>query len=192
MSVAKDLNASISENEEMPAQPAQSRSRMIFLLAFFVIILFELILIVIFMPKSATLPQNAVIAQNDPTVPMPPITLPIDTTGYKPGDLLEFPIVDPFNCMVTAEDPTEGGFMLRAKFSLKYDKTYKKFPELYDKVKNEIRASILTILRQSTVRDLHDPSCATIRRRIMQKINEILHEPMVKDVLVEDFSATPM
>lgn len=193
MSVAK-ADMSIPENEEIPVQSVQNRSHLWIWLAFFVIILLELIIIVIFLPKSAQIPPNTKATDDsNNVVPGPVPNFVIDDTDRKPGDLVEFQIEDPFNCMVTSEEPAEGGFMLRAKFSLKYEKEYaKKFPPLYDKVKNEIRASILTILRQSTIHDVKDPYCSTIRRKIAQKINEIFHEPIIKDVLVEDFSVTPM
>lgn len=194
MATAKaDLNAKTAElSEEVFMQPVKSRSRLLIWLAFVALIFFELIIIAWLLPRGTTIVQN----QPLPVGPIPdpgPFSIPDPGSFPKPGDLIEFPIPDPFTCMIPDENPDRGGFVIRAKFTLKYPKDKERtFTLYYDKVKSEIRASILEILRKSTVKDITDPRCTTIRNRITQKVNEIFTEPIVKDVITDDFNATPM
>jgi len=85
--------------------------------------------------------------------------------------------------------------MVSARFTLKIEKTKQtRFSNLYDKVKSEIRGEILTILCSSKIADFTDPNRTVIKSRILRKINEIFAEPqpLVKEVIVESFNATPL
>jgi len=164
-------------------EPIKSRSRLYILLAFSVVVLLEMILLVWFLPA----PAGTSTVQEEPVptfVPDPPVKL---------GDLVEKPIPGPFNASVSAEDGITG-YMVSAQFTMKCEqKKASRYDTLYDKVKDKIRAEILTILRSSKVEDIIDPNCTTIRNRILMKINEIFAEPqpIIKEVIAVDFRYTP-
>ncbi|MCL2304871.1 MAG: flagellar basal body-associated FliL family protein [Planctomycetaceae bacterium] len=169
--------------EETPVQPIPSKSKLLILLAFSAVVLLEMIILLFFLPKSPVSTTEKPVKLDSEIIP-----------GHKPEDWLEFPITDPFQCMITAEDGI-GGFMLRAKFTLKHEKNkLSRLTNLYDKVKDEIRGEIRTILCSSKIEDFSDPNLTTIKNRILRRLNEVFAEPqpLVKEIVVVDFNYTPM
>ena len=177
------------ETEDVSAQPVRSKSKMLVFLAVGAHILLEMIFLMFLIPKPAVQPTTTSDATDSPTP-----EFPIDAgPAVKPGDWVEFPIPDPFTCMIPSMEGESGGYSISAKFTLKVEKANEsKFTGLYDKVKGDVRDQILTILRSSKVPDLTDPANTMIKNRVLKKINEIFGEPIVKAVLVENFNATPM
>ena len=179
------------ETEEVSIQPIQirPRSKFLIILVFAAIVLLEMIFLLFLLPRPATQP-TATVEATEPVMP----EFPIDAgNAVKPGDWVEFPIPDPFMCMIPSMEGESGGYSISAKFTLKVEKANEsKFTGLYDKVKGDVRDQILTILRSSKVPDLTDPANTMIKNRVLKKINEIFGEPIVKAVLVENFNATPM
>ncbi len=177
------------EIEETPVQPIPSRSKLLIILAFAAVVLLEMILLLFFLPKSAVPTANN--GADDPEG-IPKIEIDSGPT-VKPGDWVEFPIPDPFTCMVVSDEDGGAGYMVNAKITLKCEKAKEtKFTDLFDKVKGDIKGQISTILRSSKVPDLQDANNTRIKNRIQQKINEIFGEPLVKQVVIESFNATPM
>ena len=176
--------------EETPvAAPVQSRSRMLILLAFSGVVLLQAIFLALILRSLAPAPEIGSIDSQKPIIAP-------EIPQRNLDDLIEFPITtpnDPIVSLVTAEDGT--GFMVSARFTLKIEKTKQtRFSNLYDKVKSEIRGEILTILCSSKIADFTDPNRTVIKSRILRKINEIFAEPqpLVKEVIVESFNATPL
>jgi flagellar basal body-associated protein FliL len=62
------------------------------------------------------------------------------------------------------------------------------FQQLFDERKNRIRASILEILRARSSKELKDPKLGLITNRILVKINSILGEPYVDNIIYTDFA----
>ena len=177
------------ETEDVSVQPVRSKSKLLILLAIVALVLLEMIFLLFLIPKPAVQSTTTVDATDSPTP-----EFPIDTgNAVKPGDWVEFPIPDPFMCMITSMEGESGGYSISAKFTLKVEKANEsKFTGLYEKVKGDIRDQILTILRSSKVPDLTDPANTMIKNRVLKKTNEIFGESLVKAVLVENFNATPM
>jgi flagellar basal body-associated protein FliL len=62
------------------------------------------------------------------------------------------------------------------------------FLALFEERKNRIRASILEILRARSSKELKDPKLGLITNRILVKINSILGEPYVDNIIYTDFA----
>ena len=177
------------EIEEVSVQPVRTRSKLLIILAFVAVVLLEMIFLLFLLPQSAVPP---VAAPETVESTVPEFSIEAGPT-VKPGDWVEFPIPDPFMCMIPSIEGESGGYNISAKFTFKIEKSKEsKFTGLYDKVKGDIRDQILTILRSSKVADLTDSANTTIKNRILRKVNEIFGESLVKGVLVENFNATPM
>ena len=179
------------EIEETPIQPVQSRSRLIILLVFSAVVLLEMIILLLWLPKSSVPPQADDLQTSGPAIPQ---LEPESSVGAKVGDLVSNPIEEPFTIPVPSEDGS-GGYMIGAQFALICEKSKQaKFTDLYGKTKDYVRSEIVTILRSSKIEDLNDPKCTVIRNKVLRKVNEIFAEPqpLVKEVIALDFRATPM
>jgi len=175
----------VVEIEETPAEPVKTRSKILILLAFSVVVLLQMIFLAYVLRGFSSPPPG----EQQESIPRLALEEPVQRL-----DLVEFPITEPFTCMAASEDAISG-FNVMAKFTLKIEKSkLSGFETLHNKVKDKIRGEIVTILRSSKIEDLNDPNCTRIRNRILLKINEILAEPqpLVKEVIVVDFRSTPM
>ena len=177
----------VVEVEETPVQPIQSKSRLLVLLAFFAVVLLQMIFLAYVLRGFSSYSPPDEAAQGS----IPRLT-PEDPPQRL--DLVEYPITEPFMSMVTSDDGISG-FTVTAKFTLKHEKSkLSRFTALYEKIKDEIRGEIVTILSSSRIEDLSDPNRTRIKKRILQKVNEIFAEPqpLIKEVIVVDFRYTPM
>jgi len=176
----------VVEVEETPVVPIQSKSRLMVLLAFSAVVLLQMIFLALILRGFSSPPPGG---QQESK----PLQFSIEDPPRR-ADLVEFPITEPFMCMIPSDDAISG-FTVTAKFTLKHEKSRQsKFTTLYNSVENDIRSQIVTILRSSRIEDLNDPNCTRIRNRILQKINEIFAEPqpLVIEVIAVDFRYTPM
>ena len=173
-------------------QPVRSRTRLLILIAFSAVVLFEMILLVWFLPKP-NVSSGDQHATEVPGMTKLPVFDPEEHNEPKPGDLVE-KTIPPFLVMVPAPDGTTG-YNISAQFTLRVEsKQERRYETLYALVKGQIRDQINVILSSSKIADITDPNRMVIRNRILLKVNEILREPhpIVKDVLIESFNATPM
>ena len=179
----------IENVEDASVQPIPSRSRLLIILAFSAVVLLEMILLLWFLPKSPPAPAPPGGSQDTP--PRFQVDEPV---RVPPGEWVSKPISEPFMTMVTSEDGTTG-YMVSAQFTLKCEKNKeKRYTNLYDQVKDDIRGEIQVILRSSKIQDITDPNNTVIKNRILQKVNEIFNEPqpLVKEVIILSFHATPL
>ena len=175
----------VVEVEETPAVPIQSKSRLLVLLAFSAVVLLQMIFLAYVLRGLSSPPPG----ESQDSIPRLLIEEP-----PRRQDLVEFQITEPFTCMVTSDDAISG-FSVTAKFTLKHERNKQsRFTNLYEKIKDEIRGEIVTILSSSRIEELSDPNRTRIRNRILQKVNEIFAEPqpLIKEVIVVDFRYTPI
>ncbi|MBW3598582.1 MAG: hypothetical protein KY475_15085 [Planctomycetes bacterium] len=63
-----------------------------------------------------------------------------------------------------------------------------KFEGLYQPVANRIRESVLVVIRNAEVADLTEANLGLIKRRILEKSNRLLTKPLLRDIVVTDFT----
>jgi flagellar basal body-associated protein FliL len=68
------------------------------------------------------------------------------------------------------------------------NKEKKDYDELYEKHKQRVREQITTTIRSAEMADLIDPSLSVIKRSIQEKARQTLGRPLLKDILIPDFS----
>lgn len=61
------------------------------------------------------------------------------------------------------------------------------FESLYEKHRNRIRDRIIFEIRSAEISDLSDPGLGLIKRRILERVNTQLGQPLVQGVVVSDF-----
>jgi flagellar basal body-associated protein FliL len=98
--------------------------------------------------------------------------------------------VDLGNYMVTSYQPLSGT-TLRIDFHL-YGTVSEEAHPVFSTLKEEndarLREQVNVIVRSASLADLTDPGLGLIKRRILEKINSILGKPLVKEVVISDFS----
>lgn len=62
------------------------------------------------------------------------------------------------------------------------------FEHLYERNKNRIRQEVIFIARQLDAEGLADPNLALLKRKILDKINQVLGKSVVQTVVFSDFS----
>jgi flagellar basal body-associated protein FliL len=98
--------------------------------------------------------------------------------------------VDLGNYMVTSYQPLSGT-TLRIDFHLYGTVTEQAHPEfavLKEENDARLREQVTVMVRSANLTDLTDPGLGLIKRRILEKINSILGKPLVKEVVISDFS----
>ncbi len=192
MALAAKLD-SMPEAEEPQVKPVAGKSRMIILGVIVAVVLLEVLLLYFMLPGPQKIEQDVRSLQNEQLkddVKIKPDFQPDLTDALTPVEQIEFPLEDPFMCEVNSEDSSTT-VSLRARFVFKYNKAdEKEFTKRYTAEKNNIRYEILRILRNSSLRDINDPTCTVIRNKILKRVNEVLREPLVKSVIYTEFIPT--
>ncbi len=62
------------------------------------------------------------------------------------------------------------------------------FDALYAKTQNRIRESVLVIVRAAEIKEFADAGLGLIKRRILTKVNATLGKPLVRGVVITEFS----
>ncbi len=62
------------------------------------------------------------------------------------------------------------------------------FDTLYAQTQNRIRESVLVIIRGSEIKEFADAGLGLIKRRILTKVNATLGKPLVRGVVITEFS----
>ncbi len=62
------------------------------------------------------------------------------------------------------------------------------FDALYAQTQNRIRESVLVIVRAAEIKDFADAGLGLIKRRILTKVNAALGKPLVRGVVITEFS----
>jgi flagellar FliL protein len=94
------------------------------------------------------------------------------------------------NFTVTAYQPSSGT-TLRIMFHLYAavaEEEEQDFHHLLEEHKHRIREQVIVILRSSEIADLTDAGLGLIKRKLLDKINKSLGKPIVKSVIVSDFT----
>jgi flagellar FliL protein len=62
------------------------------------------------------------------------------------------------------------------------------FSHLFEAHKHRLREQVLLTARSSEVEDLTDAGLTLMKRRLLEKVNQALGKPIVKSVVISDFS----
>jgi flagellar FliL protein len=98
--------------------------------------------------------------------------------------------VDVGTYSVTAHQPTTNT-NLRIDFRLfatVAEADQSEFTELYAANQHRFRDHVIFEIRNSNIRDLADPGLGLIKRRILEKSNKLLGKPLIRSVVVSEFS----
>jgi hypothetical protein len=68
------------------------------------------------------------------------------------------------------------------------DEDNSSFGKLFNKNRNRFRDQVIIIIRNAQMSDLADPGLVLIKRKILEKTNSLLGEPLLKEVLFSDFA----
>jgi len=173
--------------ETAPAKPSIFKSNLIIILILFVIALAEMIMAYLFVLPSPGYVKAAIEeTEKKEIVKQNPVYKPI-----VPTDIQEEPRdeVDLGEYTTTEDDSASSSRRLSIHFyGLVNKKELADYTKLYDLNKNRIREAILVILRSAEQQELADPSLKMIKNKIMVKVNEILGQPLVKNVLYTDIA----
>lgn len=121
--------------------------------------------------ETAPLPEDTkLFPAAEPGAPMVEVALgEFGVTSYQPLTNTTLRIDFQLYATVKAEDEEE-------------------FHPLFEKNKHRFREQVLVILRAAEMTDLTDAGLGLIKRRILEKTNRLLNEPLVQDVIVSEFS----
>ena len=64
----------------------------------------------------------------------------------------------------------------------------KEFEQVYEHHKHRLREQVLLTARSSEIEDLTDAGLSLMKRRLLEKVNQALGEPVVKSIVISDFS----
>lgn len=98
--------------------------------------------------------------------------------------------VDLGSYTVTSYQPLSGT-TLRIDFHLYgtvSEQAHPEFSTLKEENDARLREQVNVMVRSANLNDLTDPGLGLIKRRILEKINSILGKPLVKEVVISDFS----
>ena len=103
------------------------------------------------------------------------------------GDRLE---VDLGEFSVTAYQPTSET-TLRIDFHLwgmVHEDDYDEFLTLMEDNLHRFREQVIVTVRGADITDLTDPGLGLVKRRVLQKTNKILGKPLLRVVILDDYS----
>ena len=109
-------------------------------------------------------------------------TLPEDVTETVEKDLGEFHVT---TYQVATNTTWSVDFHL---YVLVAKEDEAEFDALYEQTQNRIRESVLVIVRAAEIKDFADAGLGLIKRRILTKVNAALGKPLVRGVVITDFS----
>ncbi len=108
----------------------------------------------------------------------------------QPKDEKESAEIDLGNYSITAHEPT-ANVTLRIEFHL-YGTVDKKdvetFTPLYTRNEHRFRDRVIFEIRSAELTDLTDPSLGLIKRRILEKSNDLFGKQVIKSIVFSDFS----
>ena len=177
------------EADAQTEKPSKSKSKLIILLAFISVILLELIVAILLLPR-----QSDVAAMPNPgseeIEPFIPSLDPSKESLPKIGERIAFPIADPFRVSFRSADTTT---TINTKIVLEYNKTDDKdFTDKFPQVELPVRNDIEIILRQSTPQEIDQSNHKILCNKILKAVNGRLQAPLVKNVFALDFRAETM
>ncbi|OHB67124.1 MAG: hypothetical protein A2V70_11900 [Planctomycetes bacterium RBG_13_63_9] len=130
---------------------------------------------------------GAVLGGNVPSEP-PPAEEPAPEEEEEAADQVE---VDLEEYDVTSFQPASNT-TLRISFHLWGTVALKDEDRLYELLqgnKNRLREQILVTIRSADVTDLTEPGLGLVKRRILEKANQTLGEPLLRTIIFSDFSS---
>jgi len=57
-----------------------------------------------------------------------------------------------------------------------------------ERVENRLRDKVIFEIRNSNLNDLTDPGLALIKRRILEKSNQLMSKPIIQSIIIPEFS----
>lgn len=198
MAIAKKV-AKVAEVEpdEVPTatQPVSGTPRLFILIGLVAIVLLELIVGFFLLPSPKTVvDQTNTAVANTIESRIPSQYAPEDpAVGIPTFDSASIAVEPAFDISDTqGTEATTTTY--RFQFALVYDKkTEAAFQQVYDTKKLEIRAEILTILRESSDKEKNDPRLVELRGKILKKVDAILGgKGLVKEIKLTEFGKETM
>jgi flagellar FliL protein len=167
--------------ETAAAQPRRSRLRHVLIGgAILLVVALEGLAAWVLFPGEATRAPAAEGAEHPPTAD--PLAPEDSHEARKEVDLGEF--------SVTSFQPVSGT-TLSINFHL-YGAVLEaddaEFHELFEENRHRFRESVIVIVRSSDLADLTDAGLGLIKRKVLEKTNRALGEPLLKDVVFSEFS----
>ncbi len=179
-----------TETQEAPASTGKARgsilSRLIVLLFLAAVVLMECLAAYFYLPDIGEAAA--------PTAPPTHETVAEPTASEeKSGNEGEQVEVDLGEFSVTAFQPRTNTslrieFHLYGAVAVHGEHEEKEFQELLDRNVHRFREQVIVIVRSAELSDLTDAGLGLIKRRILEKTNQILGKPLLKAVIVSDFS----
>ncbi|MDR1053240.1 MAG: flagellar basal body-associated FliL family protein [Planctomycetaceae bacterium] len=188
--------------EQKPAEPVAANlteteqpksilgSRLIVILALFVLALAQMIVFYMLLPNPQTIAQGI-------TDTLPILPDDVQTAGFSPTptvrietrDWIEKKLGDPFKYMnKNKTDPTLSDNFI-GTITVRIDKKdEQKFDRVMATRTEKLRDIVYTVLREAKEEEFVSPNLLQIKQKIMMKINEELGQPFVKEVLCTDMS----
>ncbi|MDR1290348.1 MAG: flagellar basal body-associated FliL family protein [Planctomycetaceae bacterium] len=183
--------------EAAPANPVEAEqqksilgSRLIVILALFVVALAQMIVFYMLLPNPKIIAQ-------DITNTLPKLPEQVETAGFSPSptvrietlNWVEKKLGEPFKFQnKNKTDPTTfDSFIVTITVRIN-KKDESKFDRVMSTRTEKLRDIVYTVLREAKEEELTSPSLLPIKQKIMTKINEELGQPFVKEVLCTDMS----
>ena len=181
--------AEAAENaNSTPDQPAKGTSMMTLIKigAFVVVVLSaEALIAFLFIPSAENVNAAAETRFGTDQVPVDPVAALEDAPDGVP--MVE---VDMKDYTVTAYQPLSNT-TLRIDFHLYgtiAEGDQAEFEQLFAKNEQRIREQVIVTIRSSEITDLTDANLGLVKRKLHDKLNRMLGKPLVKSVIVSDFS----
>ncbi|MDR1494189.1 MAG: flagellar basal body-associated FliL family protein [Planctomycetaceae bacterium] len=186
--LSQEESAKSAENSESGlVKPSIFKSNLMIILILFVVALMEMIVAYLFvLPSPEQVRASVEKTEKKEIEKQNPVYKPI-----VPKDIQEEPRdeVDLGEYTTTEDDSASSSRRLSIHFyGLVNKKELDEYNKRYELNKNRIREAILVILRSSQQAELADPALKMIKNKIMVKVNEILGQPLIKNVLYTDIA----
>ncbi|MDR1385053.1 MAG: flagellar basal body-associated FliL family protein [Planctomycetaceae bacterium] len=178
----------LAENaESVSIKPSIFKSNLMIILILLVIALAEMTVVYLFvLPSPKQVRASVEETQKQEIARQNPIYKPM-----TPKDIQDEPRdeVDLGEYTTTEDDAAGSSRRLSIHFyGLVNKKELEEYNKRYELNKNRIREAILVILRSAQQAELADPALKMIKNKIMVKVNEILGQPLIKNVLYTDIA----
>lgn len=176
-----------SENEAAVANGGRSKLTGRLIIAGFVgsVIVIQLVLAMVFMSSIAKT------AQSDVASVQQQVEQEIEKDSGLPADSSAPTVeVELGDFAVTSYQPSSET-ALRIDFHLfatVAEDSQNQFLDLLERNKNRIREQVIVTMRNAELTDLTDPGLGLIKRRILTKVNRTLGKPLLRTIIISDFS----
>jgi flagellar FliL protein len=180
-----DKPASASTENVAPRSRSSFGVRLLVIFLVLSVVIIECAVAYLCLPSSTeTSAVAAVVTKASPKKPEPeePKVEENETAGNVEVDMGEF--------SVTAFQPASNT-TLRIDFHLYGSvgaESEKEFRRLYEENKHRVREQVLVTVRSADMQDLTDASLGLIKRTILDKARRTLGKPLLREVIVSDYS----